>query len=101
MPRAPTTTDVFSAIAEPRRREIVEILANRGPLTVGALVVALGLPQPVGVVRAAKDGRQRKYQLEPQELKRVHDWAKKFEHFWSHQLDRIKERAERKAKERS
>jgi DNA-binding transcriptional ArsR family regulator len=112
MPRAPTTTDVFSAIAEPRRREIVEILANRGPLTVGALVVALGLPQPavskhlgvlrtVGVVSVTKDGRQRKYQLQPQELKRVHDWAKKFEHFWSHQLDRIQERAERKAKEQS
>ena len=112
MPRAPTTTDVFSAIAEPRRREIVEILANRGPLAVSALVVALGLPQPavskhlgvlrtVGVVSATKDGRQRKYQLQPQELKRVHDWAKKFEHFWSHQLDRIKERAERKAKGQS
>jgi DNA-binding transcriptional ArsR family regulator len=112
MPRAPTTTDVFSAIAEPRRREIIELLANRGALAVGALVAALGLPQPsvskhlgvlrtVGIVSATKDGRQHLYQLEAKELKRMHDWVKKFEHFWSHQLDRIKERAERKAKEKS
>lgn len=112
MPRAPTTTDVFNAIAEPRRREIVEVLARRGALAVGALVVALGLPQPavskhlgvlrtVGIVSATKDGRLRLYQLEAKELKRVHDWVKQFEHFWSHQLDRIKERAERRANDKS
>ena len=65
MPRAPTTSDVFNAIAEPRRRQIIELLASRGALTVGALVVTLGLPQPavskhlsvlrqVGVVAAAR-----------------------------------------------
>jgi DNA-binding transcriptional ArsR family regulator len=109
MPRAATTTDVFNAIAEPRRRQIIELLARRGALAVGALVVAVGLPQPavskhlgvlreVGVVSVDKSGRQRVYRLNPQELKSVYDWAKAFEHFWSHQLDRIKQRAEEKAR---
>jgi DNA-binding transcriptional ArsR family regulator len=111
MPRARTTTDVFNAIAEPRRRQIVDLLANRGALAVGALVATLGLPQPavskhlgvlrtVGLVSVTKDGRQRLYQLEAKELKPVHNWAKSFEHFWSHKLDRIKERAERRANEK-
>jgi DNA-binding transcriptional ArsR family regulator len=110
MPRAPTTTDVFNAIAEPRRRQIVELLARRGALAVGTLVVTLGLPQPavskhlgvlrkVGVVTATKQGQQRVYHLEAQKLKTVHDWVKAFERLWSHQLDRIKERAERRARE--
>ena len=112
MPRAATTTDVFNAIAEPRRRQIIELLARRGSLVVGALVVALGLPQPavskhlgvlreVGVVSVDKSGRQRVYRLNAQELKSVYDWAKSFEHFWSHQLDRIKRRAEEKAHKRA
>jgi DNA-binding transcriptional ArsR family regulator len=112
MPRAPTTSDVFNAIAEPRRRQIIELLASRGALTVGALVVTLGLPQPavskhlsvlrqVGVVAAAKQGQQRVYSLEAEKLKTVHDWVKAFESLWSHQLDRIKERAERRARERT
>jgi|SRR5262245_46886038 len=111
MPRAATTTDVFNAIAEPRRREIINLLARRGALTVGALVVAVGLPQPavskhlavlrvVRIVSVDRSGRQRLYRLNPQELKTVYDWAKSFEHFWSHQLDRIKLRAEQKARER-
>ncbi len=112
MARAATTTDVFNAIAEPRRRQIIDLLARRGELAVGALVVAVGLPQPavskhlgvlrkVGVVSMDKSGRQRVYRLEPQELKSVYDWAKSFEHFWSHQLARIKQRAEAKARERA
>ena len=112
MPRAATTTDVFNAIAEPRRREIVELLARRGPLAVGTLVVMLGLPQPavskhlgvlrkVGVVAVIKLGQQRVYSLEAEKLKTVHDWVKAFEDLWSHQLDRIKERAERRAREQS
>lgn len=112
MPRAPTTTDVFNAIAEPRRREIVDLLAKRGALAVGTLVAVLGLPQPavskhlgvlrtVGIVSVIKDGRQRMYQLEAEELKPVFDWAKGFEHLWSQQLDRIKQRAEAAARERS
>jgi len=105
MPRAATTTDVFNAIAEPRRRQIIEVLARRGALAVSALVVALGLSQPavskhlgvlrkVGLVSVTKQGQQRLYQLEAKELKPVHDWAKQFEQHWSHQLDRIKQRAE-------
>jgi DNA-binding transcriptional ArsR family regulator len=112
MPRAATTTDVFNAIAEPRRREILELLARRGGLPVGAVVMAIGLPQPavskhlgvlrkVGVVSAEKEGRQRVYHLQGQQLKAVHDWAAKFERFWEHQLDRIKQRAEEKARAQS
>ena len=112
MPRAPTTADVFNAIAEPRRRQIVELLARRGALAVGALVVALGLPQPavskhlavlrkVGVVAVTKQGKERVYNLEAEKLKTVHDWVKTFEDLWDHQLDRIKERAEHKAREQT
>ena len=112
MARASTTSDVFNAIAEPRRRQILELLARRGALTVGTLVVALGLPQPavskhlgvlrkVGVVAVTKQGKERVYNLEAEKLKTVHDWVKSFEQLWGHQLDRIKERAERRARERS
>jgi DNA-binding transcriptional ArsR family regulator len=112
MPRARTTTDAFNAIAEPRRREIVELLARRGRLPVGTLVVTLGLPQPavskhlgvlrkVGLVAVIKLGQQRVYNLEAAKLKSVHDWVKAFEKLWGHQLDRIKERAEHRASERA
>jgi len=110
MPRAATNSDVFNAIAEPRRRQIVELLARRGTLAVGAIVLASGLPQPavskhlavlhdVGVVSATREGRQRLYRLEPGELKHVHAWVSQFERLWSHQLGRIKDRAERQARE--
>jgi DNA-binding transcriptional ArsR family regulator len=112
MPRATTTSDVFNAIAEPRRRQIVELLARGGALTVGALVLTLGLPQPavskhlgvlrkVGLVAVIKQGRERVYSLDAEKLKTVHDWVKAFEELWSHQLDRIKERAERRAREQA
>ena len=112
MPRAPTTADVFNAIAEPRRRQIVELLARRGALAVGTLVAALGLPQPavskhlgvlrkVGVVAVIKQGKQRVYNLEAEKLKTVHDWVKAFEELWGHQLDRIKERAEHRARKQT
>jgi DNA-binding transcriptional ArsR family regulator len=112
MARAATTADVFNAIAEPRRRQIVDLLARRGALAVGAIVVALELPQPaiskhlgvlrkVGVVSVTKQGQQRLYNFEAAKLKTVHDWVKAFEHLWSHQLDQIKERAERRAREQS
>jgi DNA-binding transcriptional ArsR family regulator len=112
MARAPTTTDVFNAIAEPRRRLIVELLARRGALAVGTLVAALSLPQPavskhlavlrkVGVVTVARQGKQRVYNLEAAKLKAVHDWAKGFEELWGNQLDRIKKRAEQKARQRT
>ena len=112
MPRARTTADVFNAIAEPRRRQIIELLARRGSLAVGTLVVSLGLPQPavskhlgvlrqVGVVAVIKQGKQRVYSLEAAKLKTVHDWVKAFEEHWGHHLDRIKERAERRAREQA
>ncbi len=112
MARAATTTDVFNAIAEPRRRQIVELLAHRGAMTVGAIVVALGLAQPavskhlgvlrtVGVVSAVQDGQHRVYSLDARGLKTVHDWVKVFERHWAAQLESIKARAERLAAARS
>lgn len=112
MPRAATTADVFNAIAEPRRRQIVELLAQRGALAVGALVLTLGLPQPavskhlsvlrkVGLVAVVKQGKQRLYSLEAKKLKSVYEWVQAFEAHWDNQLDRIKERAERRAREKA
>jgi DNA-binding transcriptional ArsR family regulator len=111
MPRAATTADVFNAIAEPRRREIIDLLAAGRPRPVGEIVDRLQLSQPavskhlgvlrkVGVVKVTRQGKHRFYELNADELKRVHDWVKTFEQFWTRQLDRIQQRAERKAKER-
>jgi DNA-binding transcriptional ArsR family regulator len=113
MPRAPTTSDAFNAIAEPRRRRIVELL-SRGdprPQSVGELVAALDLPQPtvskhlavlreVGLVTVEREGRNRMYRLNPRELQPVHEWISMFERLWVHQTDRIRASAERKAKAR-
>jgi DNA-binding transcriptional ArsR family regulator len=112
MSRAATTSDVFNAIAEPRRREIVGVLAGGRPRSVSELVAATRMPQPtvskhlavlrtVGVVSVQRVGKSRFYALNPAELKPVHDWIAKFEKLWAHQLDRIKIRAEQKAKERA
>jgi DNA-binding transcriptional ArsR family regulator len=101
-------SDVFSAIAEPRRREILQLL-SRQPREVGELVVALGVPQPqvskhlavlrrVGLVAVRRRGRFREYRVNAQELRTVHDWTRMFEKFWTHQLDRIKQRAEQAEK---
>ena len=109
MARASTTADVFNVIAEPRRRRLSNCWRARGALTVGTLVVMLGLPQPavskhlgvlrkVGVVAVVKQGKQRVYNLEAEKLKTVHDWIKAFEDLWGHQLDRIKARAEQRAR---
>jgi DNA-binding transcriptional ArsR family regulator len=111
MPRAATTTDVFNAIAEPWRREIIDVLAGREH-AVGELVARLRISQPamskhlgvlrkVGIVSVNKHGRRRLYRLNPKELKPVHEWVKTFEHFWVDQLDRVKQRAERRAKEQA
>lgn len=112
MSRAATTSDVFNAIAEPRRREIIGLLADGRSRSVGELVDAMELAQPavskhlgvlrtVGLVSVERLGKSRLYALNPTELKPIHDWVKPFERFWSHQLARIKEQAERKALERS
>jgi DNA-binding transcriptional ArsR family regulator len=110
MARAATTSDVFNAIAEPRRREIIDLLSRPGEQTVGDLVRALRIRQPavskhlgvlrrVRIVSVTRRGRRRVYQLNARELKPVHDWVKAYERFWSHQLSRIKARAEKKARE--
>ncbi|MCU1294090.1 MAG: sdpR 3 [Bryobacterales bacterium] len=112
MARARTTSDVFNAIAEPRRREIIEFLADGESRAVGELVDRLsasqsavskhlGVLRKVGIVSVTTSGPMHLYRLEPKQLKPVHDWVKRYEQFWSHQIDRIKERAERKAHTRS
>jgi DNA-binding transcriptional ArsR family regulator len=109
MARAATTSDVFNAIAEPRRRQIVDFLALGAERDVTELVLQLGLPQPavskhlsvlrkVGVVDVHKSGQRRLYRLNPRELKPVHDWIQNFERFWTDQLASIKEAAELKAR---
>jgi DNA-binding transcriptional ArsR family regulator len=111
MARAATTADVFNAIAEPRRRELIGVLADGREYAVGEVVLRLRMSQPavskhlgvlrkVGVVSVIKRGQHRMYKLNPTELKPVHDWVKTFEQYWTHQLGSIKERAERKARER-
>ena len=110
MPRAATTSDVFNAIAEPRRRAIVDLLARGAERDVTELVLKLGLPQPavskhlgvlrkVGLVAVHKAGQRRLYRLNPQELKPVHDWIQTFERFWTDQLAGIKQAAEQKARQ--
>lgn len=111
MPRAATTADVFNAIAEPRRRDVLAVLMGGREHAVGDVVRALGMPQPavskhlrvlleVGVVSVTRQGRHRLYQLNAKELKPVHDWVKTYEKYWSNQISQIKARSERKAMER-
>ncbi len=112
MPRAATTTDAFNAIAEPRRREIIAVLVDGRAHAVGEVVERVRMRQPavskhlgvlrkVGIVSVSKHGQLRLYRLNAKELKPVYDWVKTYERYWGHQLDRIKERAERKMTERS
>ena len=112
MPRAATTSDPFNAIAEPRRRRIIEVLAKSPDQAVNELISRLRMPQPavskhlgvlrkVGLVSVSKRGQQRLYRLNGEGLKTVHDWVKTFEGLWAHQLGRIKDRAEARARQRS
>lgn len=104
MARAATTSDVFNAIAEPRRRDILDYLAPR-PRSVGDIVAALSLAQPsvskhlrvlsdVGLVEARRDGRQVFYQTNVDGIRPLHEWTSRFERYWRQQLARIKARAE-------
>lgn len=108
MARTATTTDAFNAIAEERRRDILELLAT-GERPVNDIVQALGLAQPqvskhlrvlreVELVNVRGSGRHRLYSVNGTRLKPVHEWTKLFERFWDSQLNRIKERAEREAR---
>jgi DNA-binding transcriptional ArsR family regulator len=111
MPPLPTSSDSFTALAEPRRREILEVLARVERRSVNELVALLGLPQPavskhlgvlrkVGLVTVEKDGQQRFYALNAEKLKPIHAWVSMFEDLWTRHLDDIKKAAERKARER-
>ncbi len=110
MARAATTLDPFNALAESKRREVLGALAlGDGEWSVNAVVGELGWPQPqvskhlavlreVGLVSVRRSGRERLYSVNGAGIKAVHDWTKLFEKYWDHQLERIKQRAESKAK---
>ena len=111
MARAATTSDVYNAIAEPRRRAILE-LVGRGEIAVGEMVDELGMDQPsvskhlrvlreVDLVDVRRDGRRRLYSTNAEKLKPVYDWVGSFERLWNHQLDSIRECAESGHSERS
>jgi DNA-binding transcriptional ArsR family regulator len=99
MARAATTTDAFNAVAEPRRRQIVDALAG-GELPVNDLARTLGLAQPqvskhlrvlreVGAVDVRDEGRQRLYRLNGHALKPIHDWVKSYERSWSERFSEL------------
>lgn len=106
MARAATTSDVFNAIAEPRRRDILTLLAFE-ERSVSELVARLGCAQPsvskhlrvlsdVGLVRARREGKLVLYRTNAEALKPLHEWTSTFERLWRHQLSRVKARAEAK-----
>ena len=97
MARAATTTDAFNAVAEPRRRQILDLLA-RGERPVNDLVAMLGLAQPqvskhlrvlreVDLVHVRDEGRQRMYRLNAEPLKPIYDWLAKYEQSWSKRFE--------------
>jgi DNA-binding transcriptional ArsR family regulator len=101
MARAATTSDVFNAVAEPRRREVIELLAG-GERSVGELVAELGSSQPqvskhlrvlleVELVSVRREGRHRLYRLEAEGLKQIHEWAQRFEPLWQERFDLLEE----------
>jgi DNA-binding transcriptional ArsR family regulator len=99
MARAATTADAFNAVAEPRRRQILDVLAD-GERPVNDLVARLGLAQPlvskhlrvlrdVRLVKVREDGRQRIYRLNGYALKPIHDWVKNYERSWERSFERL------------
>jgi DNA-binding transcriptional ArsR family regulator len=101
MARAATTADAFNAVAEPRRRQILDALAG-GELPVNDIVALLGLGQPqvskhlrvlreVGAVEVRSEGKQRLYRLNGEALKPIHDWVKEYERTWTEQFERLDE----------
>ena len=99
MARAATTADAFNAVAEPRRRQILDLIAG-GERPVNELVALLGLTQPqvskhlrvlreVGAVEVRGVGRQRIYRLNGRALKPVHDWVKNYEQTWSERFEAL------------
>lgn len=107
MPRAATTSDAFNAVAEPRRREILNFLALE-ERPVRDIVGSLELEQPavskhlrvlreVGLVRVRREGRRMLYRTNAEAIRPLYEWTSTFERFWRHQLRRIRERAEAQA----
>ncbi len=105
MPRARTTDDAYNAIAEPRRRRILELL-SQGERAVQELVEEMEVGQPtvsghlkvlkeVDLVHMRRDGRRRLYSVNAEALRPISRWIAHFEHLWADQLDRIQARAER------
>ena len=99
MARAATTADAFNAVAEPRRRQLLDVLAG-GERSVGELVRELRLAQPqvskhlrvlreVGAVAMREDGRRRLYRLNGQALKPIHDWVKEYERTWTERFEQL------------
>lgn len=108
MPRAATTSDVFNAVAEPRRRDILNFLALQ-ECSVSQIVDALAMEQPsvskhlkvlrdVGAVQVRREGRQMWYRVNGEAMRPLHEWTSTFERMWAHQLSSVKKRAEAKAK---
>jgi DNA-binding transcriptional ArsR family regulator len=106
MARAATTSDAFNAVAEPRRRDILQFLAT-GERSVGEIVMRLGFEQPsvskhlrvlleVKLVEVRRDGRHMLYRANAEAIRPMHEWTSRFERLWKHQLLQVKERAEKK-----
>jgi DNA-binding transcriptional ArsR family regulator len=105
MARAATTSDPFNAVAEPRRRDILDYLTSR-ERAVGDIAAALSLAQPsvskhlkvlrdVGLVDLRRDGKQVFYRTNLEAIRPLHEWTSRFDRLWRSQLTRVKERAER------
>lgn len=99
MARAATTTDAFNAVAEPRRRQILDLLAE-GELSVSALVERLDVAQPlvskhlrvlreVGLVNARDDGRRRMYRMDGRPLQDIHAWVSRYQAMWDERFDLV------------
>ena len=99
MARTPTTHDPFNAIAEPKRRQVLEVL-GRQELSVNEIVQKLGWTQPmvskhlgvlkqVGLVSERRVGRQRMYRVNAEQLRPIYDWVVPFERYWSERFDRL------------
>ena len=99
MARAATTTDAFNAVAEPRRRQILDLLAE-GEASVNEIVARLGMAQPqaskhlrvlreVGLVEVREAGRQRMYRLNGRSLKPIHDWVSEYGRLWNERFEQL------------
>ena len=101
MARTPTTYDSFNAVAEPKRRQVLDAIGSK-ELPVNEIVEMLGWPQPmvskhlgvlkqVGLVKERRVGRQRLYKVNMESLKLIHDWVSPYERYWSESYERLDE----------